>query len=221
MATPDRHTDRHKGLTREAIGDAALAVVRSDGLDALSLRRLAADLDVWPTAVVHHVGGKQGLIQLVLDGVLDQLAWPSDDLDWQAWMRAFARGTRTLLLEYPGVAHHLAVHGNPSERALRLTDTAIAKLLDAGFTPVQAAIIWIDLSTLVIARIRREEEVGSGDPHELAYYEGARGQFEHLGDDLPALTAAAHHWFSLRQETYLEHGVDLLLRGATTWLAAP
>jgi AcrR family transcriptional regulator len=218
VAETNEHRTR-PALTIAGIQAAALRIVRTDGLDGLSLRRLAGDLDVWPTALYHHVGDKSGLIQLVLDGVLDQLEIPSDDLEWQEWMRTFATRGRALLLAFPGVAAHLEVVGNPSRASFAVTETAVAKLLDAGFDAEQAAVLWVDLFAFVLARVRREELVGSGDPADLEHYRQAHATFALMVDEtMPAVAAASAHWFSLAQRVYLERGIDLLLAGAATWL---
>lgn len=58
----ERRTTRHVGLTRDEVIDAALQIVEADGGDALSMRGLAARLDVAPTAVYWHVGNRDELV---------------------------------------------------------------------------------------------------------------------------------------------------------------
>src|SRR4051812_30740331 len=50
----------HRGVTRQAVAEAAADLVASDGLEALSIRQVANRLGVWPTTVTHHPGGRRG-----------------------------------------------------------------------------------------------------------------------------------------------------------------
>ena len=65
--------DRRPQLTRQRVVAEALAVIAQDGVQALTMRRLAARLGVVPGALYHHVGNKQQLQDLVLDGVLAEV----------------------------------------------------------------------------------------------------------------------------------------------------
>ena len=67
---PTNNQDRRHRLTRERVVTEALAVIAEDGVQALTMRGLAARLGVVPGAVYHHVGNKQQLQDLLLDGVL-------------------------------------------------------------------------------------------------------------------------------------------------------
>src|SRR4029453_17445415 len=75
--------DRRPRLTRERVVAEALTVIAQDGVQALTMRALAARLGVVPGAVYHHVGNKQQLQDLVLDGVLAEVDFHTDpSLAW-------------------------------------------------------------------------------------------------------------------------------------------
>ena len=58
----------HRGVTRQAVAEAAADLVASDGLEALSIRKVADRLGVWPTTVMHHAGGRRdGLVELLIE----------------------------------------------------------------------------------------------------------------------------------------------------------
>lgn len=65
-------TSERRPLTREAIAAAALALIDGDGLDALTMRRLAAELYVEAASLYHHVPGKNALLELVAVHMLNQ-----------------------------------------------------------------------------------------------------------------------------------------------------
>jgi AcrR family transcriptional regulator len=64
--TATNHRTRHAGLERDDVIDAALAVVESGGGDALTMRKLAAELGVAPTAIYWHVGNRDELVLAVI-----------------------------------------------------------------------------------------------------------------------------------------------------------
>jgi hypothetical protein len=65
--------DRRPQLTRQRVVAEALAVIAQDGAQAVTMRRLAAQLGVVPGALYHHVGNKEQLQDLLLDGVLAEV----------------------------------------------------------------------------------------------------------------------------------------------------
>lgn len=195
-------------LRVEDIARAAHGIAAGEGLAAVSMRRVATEVGVWPTALYHHVGDKDGLVRLVLDAVLGELRVPAEDLPWDAWLRAFAVGVREVLLRHPGVAAHLADHGNYSPTALRLVDTAIGVLRRAGFGDRDAAVLFVDLFGFVTSRVRREEVLArAGGTH-----------FPVPPAPLTDLAAVLPHWRALSPEEYLLDGVDLLIDGAAVRL---
>ena len=81
-------------LNREAIVMAAMARIDADGLEAFSLREVARDLGVYPTALYWHVpGGRNGLLAAVAAVTLKDVAPPlDDDACWRDWLlRLFKR----------------------------------------------------------------------------------------------------------------------------------
>src|SRR4029453_6340929 len=70
---PINDQDRRPQLTPQRVVAEALAVIAQDGLQALTMRRLAARLGVVPGALYHHVGNKQQLQDLALDSVLAEV----------------------------------------------------------------------------------------------------------------------------------------------------
>jgi AcrR family transcriptional regulator len=87
-----------RGLTREAILDATLALAEEHGLAAVSMRAVARRLGVTPMALYRHVGDKQGLLDGLVERLLDELPVPNPALpppqrlaDLMAAMRATAR----------------------------------------------------------------------------------------------------------------------------------
>lgn len=96
-------TPRATALTPLRIATAAVAIADAEGLDAVTMRRLATNLGVAPMAAYRYVSGKDDVLALMVDLVYGELKVP-DATDWRQSMRALALNTRDLMLEHPWLA---------------------------------------------------------------------------------------------------------------------
>jgi TetR/AcrR family transcriptional regulator, tetracycline repressor protein len=130
-------------LSKAAVVDRALALSDAEGLDALTMRRLAAELGVTPMALYWHFRGKEEL----LEGLADRL-WAGIDTDvdeaapWPEQLRGLLASLLRVLREHPS-ASSLLLEGEKrnSEAALVAIETTLGVLHRAGFDPEQAAAI--------------------------------------------------------------------------------
>jgi AcrR family transcriptional regulator len=126
--------DRRPRLTRERVVAEALAVIAQDGVQALTMRRLAARLQVVPGALYHHVGNKQQLQDLVLDNVLAEVDLHLDPtLDWTGQLKRLAHRLRQVLEAHPGVAAILKTRDPLGPHSLALAEAFLGPLQTAGF----------------------------------------------------------------------------------------
>src|SRR5918998_6791971 len=92
-------------LTRERILGAGLRIVDEEGIEALSMRRLAAELGVNPMSIYHHLPGKaavvSGLVGMVFSGMRVP---PSGGLPWRGRVRAHARAPPGVVRSHPHLA---------------------------------------------------------------------------------------------------------------------
>jgi AcrR family transcriptional regulator len=92
---------RKAQITLDQIVDAAVAVADAEGLDAVSMRRVAADLEVGTMSLYRHVPGKSELLDLMLDKVSDRLDNDSlAGLGWRDHLERCARGAFDLYLQH-------------------------------------------------------------------------------------------------------------------------
>lgn len=105
VAMPRKQGRPRKGrelLTRERILRTALELVDAHGIEALSMRRLAAELGVDPMAIYHHLPGKEAILEGITELAFAELrVEPSGDDDWREQVRAFARAYRDLVRTHP------------------------------------------------------------------------------------------------------------------------
>lgn len=149
-----RGRGEHVGLERSVILEAALRVVDHDGLGALTMRRVAAELDVEAMTLYHYIPNKGAL----LDGVIEQIvseAVPPDlgGLSWADALRAYARSLRTALLAHPNAASLLASQPGVTTRNLDAMETMLEVVTAAGFTPQRALHIIRALAGFVLGSV--------------------------------------------------------------------
>lgn len=123
----------HVGLTPERIVDVSVDLTRESHLLGWSIRDLARRLDVAPSVIYHHVGGKELLARHVVERVLTGIVVPPADLGWRDWFEALLTGMYPLVSPYPGVAKWLLMHGPVFPSVVPVLDTGMAVLQDAGF----------------------------------------------------------------------------------------
>jgi AcrR family transcriptional regulator len=93
------------GLTPRRITDAAIAVADAEGIDALTIRRVAGDLGVSPMALYPHIAGRAELVELMLDAVAAEVYAdgppPADAPDWRGRVTRVAHANWAYHLAHP------------------------------------------------------------------------------------------------------------------------
>jgi AcrR family transcriptional regulator len=142
-----RRRPRADGLSIERIVDAALAVVDTEGLDALTVRRLADDLATGSASLYRHVASRDELLVLLVDHVLGEIRMPPDDLDGRAKVEWLSHGLRGVLLDHAHLLPALTASPLLGPNAVRGAERALASFLEAGFelpAAVPACLAMID-----------------------------------------------------------------------------
>jgi TetR/AcrR family tetracycline transcriptional repressor len=149
------HVDRgkHRGLTRAAIVRRALKIGETEGLDAVSLRRLASEFRVTPMALYRHVRDKQDLInamaELVMEG-LDLTVGFRASMSWTDRVRRALLNFRDQMGERPlALQLQIAYGGDNISAFWRPIEDVLGILLSAGFKPRDAAKLIRILSNLL------------------------------------------------------------------------
>src|SRR4051794_29943124 len=129
------------GLSRERILAVALDLAAEEGLEALSMRRLAQELDVWPMSVYRYFQDKDALLDAMAVDLLEQLPDLPGGGSWRARMHGLLEEAARRLSAAPGLATRLP-RAFLAEGALRLPEAGMAILLEAGFERTAAASAW-------------------------------------------------------------------------------
>lgn len=188
---------------------AALEIARSEGLQALTIRRLAADLGASRMALYRHVADKDALVGLVLDAVAAHEVVPEgvDDGPWERRLRLLADTIRREMTAYPGILDAFMTRPNQGPGGLHVSETILRILADAGLDEPTAARYFMIFIDVVLGRLHRELH---GDPVGERRTAGlVAAAAEH--DDVPHLRAASPHLRATTSADVFHAELDMLI----------
>ena len=128
-----------KPLTRVVVLKAALRILDEEGLEALSMRRVAAKLGVEAMSLYHHVAGKDDLIGALSEWVYVHVEVPGDEAGWREAMTVRAASLRDLLVRHPWALSLMDSRPDPGPIVLAHHDAVIGTLRRGGFPIALAA----------------------------------------------------------------------------------
>ena len=148
-----REREKRRGLSREAIVARALEIGNAEGLDAVSIRRLAQDFDVTPMALYRHVKDKQDLVnamtELIMEGI-DLTAGFRPSMTWTERVRRAMTNFRAWIDARPlALPLSIAYSGEGPPGFWRMSDDLLGILLEAGFTRREAVVLIRVVSNLL------------------------------------------------------------------------
>jgi AcrR family transcriptional regulator len=216
MATQtDPSTAPRTPLTRERILRAAVALADRDGVGALSMRRLARELEVEAMSLYHHVAGKDALLDGMVDLVFGEIELPAAGAGWKTAMRRRAVSARVALRRHPWAINLMESRRTPGPANLRHHDAVIGCLRQAGFSVALTARAYSLLDAYIYGFAVQEASLPFDTPEETAEVaqaimaELSAGTYPHLAE------LASEH---VLQPGYdygdeYEAGLDLILDG--------
>ncbi|TCO35789.1 TetR family transcriptional regulator [Kribbella steppae] len=152
---PGRRTPGHSvGLTREAVLRAALALADREGLKALSMRRLGAELGVEAMTIYHHVPNKDALLDGLVELLVAPIAPPAfEAASWQEGLHGYARALRTTLLAHPNVVALVASRPAVTAQNLQVMEAALESMRAAGLQPADALDVLYAVTGFVVGHV--------------------------------------------------------------------
>ncbi|MER7014351.1 TetR/AcrR family transcriptional regulator [Saccharopolyspora sp. NPDC000359] len=149
----DRQRGARPALTEEKIVRAAIALADAEGLDALSMRRIAAELGSGTTSLYRHITGKDELIELMANAVFAELEPPAGTDDWLADLAAHGRALRAALLRHPWLAQQGMRRQALGPDVIRQSDHMLGVVHRATDDASQAAMVVESLTTFVLGSV--------------------------------------------------------------------
>lgn len=133
-AVADHPDPSRQRLSRDGILRTAVAIADEGGIEAVTMRRVAASLGVEAMSLYHHVAGKDALLDGMVDLVFAEIDEPpAEGTDWRAAMRARATSAREALRRHPWATPLMDSRTAPGPATLRHHEAVLGCLRTAGF----------------------------------------------------------------------------------------
>ncbi|MDI5964979.1 TetR/AcrR family transcriptional regulator [Streptantibioticus silvisoli] len=213
-------------LDRERIVAAAVALADDGGLEAVSLRKVAARLNAGPMRLYGYIATKQELFDLMVDDAQAEILPAERPADWREALRVLALRTRQAVLRHEWLADLLGGRPALGPNGLAVTEARLAALDGlAGIDTVMRAVETVSAYTTgairrEIANLRAERATGlskrdwqrASGPHVTRML--ATGRF-------PALSKAVHDGADVDAEASFTTGLDWVLDAVAAKLTRP
>jgi AcrR family transcriptional regulator len=199
-------------LSLEAIVAAAARILQAEGLEKLSMRRLASELDSTPMALYHHVRDKDELLVHVLESQAQTMPRPQFPADPRERLIAASVLLYELLSERPWIIEVLTGDDLIGPSALWYVEVMIGAAVDCGCSPDEAVYvyrtIWFYIVGDLIIRTNRSRRPAQA---RTVYQDEVIAQL--TSASYPRLAAVAARWPELNARDTHRQGLAAIVRG--------
>jgi AcrR family transcriptional regulator len=216
---------RRPRFSREVIADTAVRIADAEGLEAVSMRRVASELHSGTMTLYHYVQNKDELIALMFNAVVGEVLVPDDEFagDWREAMTQIARRSRAVALRHPWLLE-ARPQGGLSPNVMRHVEQSLAAVADTGLEPERRMDIVAMVDDYTYGSLARPGGSHEGGPSEqeiaafLSYVDEqlGTGDFPHtratFGDE-SARAFFARQSSAEADEQRFERGLAALLDG--------
>lgn len=206
-------------LNERRIAETALGLVDAEGVDGLSMRKLAAALDASPMSLYTYYPDREAVLEALTQLVLAEVDVPDEDLDWRETIRQIMRSIRRVGLRHPHVAPLINRFPPRTPDALAFVEAGFRAFRRAGFD---------DVSTARCYRALAVYSMGTFDVELSGYFDQHPGG--HAGTDSLGAPSMERHLPNLARigpalagqddGAEFEYGLELLLTGFAAAMGA-
>jgi AcrR family transcriptional regulator len=132
--------ERRAQLTREQVAASAIQLADREGIESISMRKLAQELGIEAMSLYTHVRSKEDLLDAMVDAVIGMIPVEADDgpADWSISIRRMALAARGVMLRHPWAPHTIETRTAPGPAGLAYVNAVLGILREGGFTVGQA-----------------------------------------------------------------------------------
>jgi AcrR family transcriptional regulator len=221
---PKKTARRRRPLSQELIVDTAMRILDAEGIDALSMRRVALDLGTGPASLYAHVANKDELLELMIDRVVGELEIPDPDpARWQEQVVEVGITAHGVWARHPGIARAALANIPVGPNSLQYAEGILA-ILRAGGVPEQQAGWFIDRMSLYLLADAFEESLHrergrASEEDAQEYWEQIRAYFHSLPPDrFPVITSMVGALIGGSGDERLRFGLELMVRGLASYV---
>lgn len=196
-------------LSRQKIAAVAFAIADKEGLEAVSMRRLARELEVGTMSLYYYVKTKDDLIAAMDDALMGEIVLPSLSGDWRRAMMEIAERTRSIYLRHPWalVSLRSAPHG---PNAMRHMEQCLEALAETSMSDERKVALLLTIDDFVFGHTLRAAAADPAIDVDFAAAQLATGAFPRLAEVFARGPVAPGH-------DRFEEGVRALLDAAARW----
>jgi AcrR family transcriptional regulator len=203
---------RPRSLTDAEVAYAAISIIDRAGAGALTMRAVAAELGMATMSIYRYVASRQQLEELIAAVIFSEVDIdPPSGASWRDRLTALVVRLRDKVKDHPQVVPLGLPHRLTSARGLRLSETVLGILADAGFPPEQRDLANRSLMVYLIGSLQFE--------HAGQLSAGAMAAMAELPrDEYPMLWASAHESRRLTADEEFDRGLTVVLDGVQNLL---
>ena len=214
-------------LSRDTVVTAALALADNEGLETLTIRRLATDLGVTPMALYWHFKDKERLLDGLSELVLGEMRLPAEEpgQPWTDALRGVLGELLAVLRAHPAVTDVVRSRILACEPGLELTERVLGILRSAGFTVEQSSQVAVQALITLVGLVTAEPGVARAEESEDDHEQRLRTKkaqlltlspkrYPHVVEAAEPLTACGS------SEEYFTVGLDAVIHGMRGVLSA-
>jgi AcrR family transcriptional regulator len=202
-------------LTRDRVLRAALDLADREGTDAISMRRLGAELGVEAMSLYNHVPNKAAILDGIVETVITDIEFPEDISDWKACIREIARSYRELAKAHPQIVPLVATRPFNSVASLRPVEVGFEIFRQAGFGLDETLHAFRTLAGFITGYTLAETGAFFGEyegPGQLRIEDVPREQFPRLLEVAPVMRSTDH-------DAEFDFSIDVIITGLEAKLA--
>jgi len=199
---------------------AAVVIADESGIDSLTMRKLAEQLDVKPMSLYYHVANKDEILDGIVDIVFSEISLPRGGAEWKPALRDRAISVRHVLGVHPWATSLMQSRLNPGPSVLRHHDSVIGCLREGGFSVAMAAHALSAMDAYIYGFALQEKALPFETPEEIAVIaemilqQMPADEYPHLAE--LTIDHVLQPGYSYSDE--FEFGLDLILDGLDTLL---
>jgi AcrR family transcriptional regulator len=231
----ERHPPRRAAaLSRDEIVRAAMTVADAEGPDAISMRRIARELNAGTMSLYWHIRSKEELLDLMIDAIVGEAEKPELSGDWRADLRAMACATRAALHRHQWAVNFMGGRPPSGPKSLRNLERTLGVLDCLDLDKGTAMTVLMAVNTYVLGGVLRELQEANGEHYMAEQFAGmsdeqkqavikefterirSAGRFPHM---VAMITAGIDPDAPETRDERFEFGLDCLLDGIAARLA--
>jgi AcrR family transcriptional regulator len=217
MSRPESATEPRARLSKERVLRAAVSLAARDGIESLTMRKLADELGAGAMSLYYYVPNKEQLLDGMVDIVFSEIELPSTDVDWKTAMRKRAISTREALGRHRWAIGLMEGRTNHGPANLSLHNAVLGCLRAAGFSIEMTVHAYSVLDAYIYGFALQERDMSSESADDFAAeaqrqmheYEAVLAEYPHLVEVVGGYVATSGYDYA----TEFVFGLDLILDG--------